>query len=125
MLCSLWLKLSVPSGNISWTALNFYEPLFCCSHAFLCCFCLNSSLHRKLFFNIGFFGIFINFFNIFQDCLFIPVQKYIKINILEIQYELERLSICQQEHQQPSNLDWNISKTGNPLLKISTLMWNN
>lgn len=56
--------------------------------SFLCCFCLNSSLQRKLFFNIGFFGIFISFFNIFQDCLFIPVQKYIKINILEIQYEL-------------------------------------
>lgn len=56
--------------------------------SFLCCFCLNSSLQRKLFFNIGFFGIFISLFNIFQDCLFIPVQKYIKINILEIQYEL-------------------------------------
>lgn len=41
----------------------------------------------KFFFNLGVFGIFINFFNIFQDWLFIPFQKYIKINILEIQYE--------------------------------------
>lgn len=51
--------------------------------SFLCCFCLNSSLQRKIFFNIGFFGMFISFFNIFQDCLFIPFKSTLKSTFLK------------------------------------------